>query len=1534
MTSTQLYHRDTFSLHCSPPFISPRRMIPLHHAAKRTRLNPSYICLSCRQKSDSNDARVPRRTAAQSLPPGSLIPESTARDRVSTQDPLSPLLPAPANEERVRRGQSEHKVVEYSDSLRPSPLRYTVLDNPTGQFRKLAHTPSHKHLSDRRKPSHRSSWLRFHRAKQDHYISRIPLRRPPELVSFEAVEPSPITTGHIKDDVNAYWFHDARRSRVLAKKDERDFNANNLKKKVPRAVREAAMEERAWNTEFQDVLDKHWAAAAVGCDEDFAADEEGDLNLERDTGALKYTPFGARESESMGTLEVHLSPAEDKAVDREAKGDVHMAIHGDLPTLGYIPFASESCDDDNESLSENVVDGDEAVARGQRSEIDDSGYAMTTSMPSAATESSPSPERNCMRGGVDEEEPQGDSFAESCQQSTKSAIEPDVSEQVEESETAVQELLAPVTFAPRRNPATDSYAPTSSYTSNLRPALFASASLSRSRPRLFHTTARVKHEAAAAATTANSGEPPVVPILTTVKSNKYSRIRQQFQSWQELNGNPQKPEPIFDIDNSAAGDMLNSMTRLPDINGSLRPKDVEEDDRSGISQFSTSDSRDGMASEDSSNVDSFFLSSGDLVELEFTGSERNSILAIFIRRIPDSDAQFFTMQGRWIFMKERGVMWSIPRWASKAEIAPLLEHLPSPGSVTELEELRQQAQVEDMSVPRSASGPLIKRLVKFFTETQEIYRKHASVLDDAHSFLAHETDLRYGSLVSAAATLLQIPARELPVTALYAVRTALSRAPLAFNVDRRSHRLTGYLQIRSKEQVRMVQYVRSWLRDWQDDIAKRSQLEAEGNVFALRQHVTKKCAQHIYSFLHKARKIVLRSREDRKVPELRCGNIGPSQKRFSMEDGGEAVRVTTDTQFTEQDMEIVRFLEAWCASGILHNVSSYAGLPPMILQATGLYENFEHLDQPVGFMFLQELGVLMPYENRVRFDQHLLLPSSQHSKPLQTLMDSLIKMQDDHQFTDSMKGLRKDWRNLPVYCVDDANAQEIDDGVSIERVEGKEGEYWLHAHVANPTAFFERDHPLAKMARHMGESIYMPERAYMMLPRWATGRHFSLAKDRPCLTFSSRVDTEGQVLERQITSGIVRNVFKLTPSEVTSLLGERDILAEKIELTVGGDPPSVKERKSMVGNVTEEMAEDLKNLKTLSDKLNQIRFARGGVFLDTGENDISVWQNSKGQGLAWDHPYRHGSRTVEGDPVIQLRTSGFDNWFAPKIAAGVSMVREMMLLAGETAAIWCSERGIPTVFRGTVARPDDPDADAFYRDVVGPAVQKTGEIPTHLGVHYFSMLGRTALRTSPLAHRVAGLQQYVKSTSPLRRYGDMIVHWQIEAALREEAKLGRSLTPADTSHNASFLPFSANVLETIMLGLQPREVLITRSKTYARVFWMHILLFRAHHFGECELPFAATTAEHVAAGKPLLQVLLHARMPELLYVTGVVTMLNISAQMAHPLRFGLEAPVLGDTWEVEVEYVDVYRRTMITRPIRLVDRPVDENLERWKGVVL
>ena len=126
------------------------------------------------------------------------------------------------------------------------------------------------------------------------------------------------------------------------------------------------------------------------------------------------------------------------------------------------------------------------------------------------------------------------------------------------------------------------------------------------------------------------------------------------------------------------------------------------------------------------------------------------------------------------------------------------------------------------------------------------------------------------------------------------------------------------------------------------------------------------------------------------------------------------------------------------------------------------------------------------------------------------------------------------------------------------------------------------------------------------------------------------------------------------------------------------------------------------------------------------------------------------------------------------------------------------------------------DSGKYFREYLAPAAEASlhGEYPMLQGMRYLETFGHTGLKTSPFRHRVLGMEEYGKVTSPLRRYGDMILHWQIEAALREEARTGRSLKVLDAAEEAGkaslrkldrkFLPFSTSVLETILVGLQPR----------------------------------------------------------------------------------------------------------------------------------
>lgn len=193
----------------------------------------------------------------------------------------------------------------------------------------------------------------------------------------------------------------------------------------------------------------------------------------------------------------------------------------------------------------------------------------------------------------------------------------------------------------------------------------------------------------------------------------------------------------------------------------------------------------------------------------------------------------------------------------------------------------------------------------------------------------------------------------------------------------------------------------------------------------------------------------------------------------------------------------------------------------------------------------------------------------------------------------------------------------------------------------------------------------------------------------------------------------------------------------------------------------------------------------------------------------------------------------------------------------------------------------------------------------HLVFQLLRSKGSTTLTTKPLHHDVLGMSHYSKVTSPLRRYGDMIAHWQIEAALRAEAE-GTKLSPGVNTND--IVPFSEGLLKQMMLGLHPREALIQRTMRYAEDSWLCQLLFRAFHYGECELPktMTAMLAHPPSARQDRIQI--------------YIKELSCQGAMFKPEDHGLTPAQNGDAWEVELYSVDVYYRRMSFKPIRLISR--------------
>ena len=150
---------------------------------------------------------------------------------------------------------------------------------------------------------------------------------------------------------------------------------------------------------------------------------------------------------------------------------------------------------------------------------------------------------------------------------------------------------------------------------------------------------------------------------------------------------------------------------------------------------------------------------------------------------------------------------------------------------------------------------------------------------------------------------------------------------------------------------------------------------------------------------------------------------------------------------------------------------------------------------------------------------------------------------------------------------------------------------------------------------------------------------------------------------------------------------------------------------------------DLSELDKLLDRRRQWRVRQGALQMDLPEGRI---------------------RSRDGEPVLEVSEPSTSR----------SMVAEAMILAGAVAARFGVERGLALPFRSQLPAelPPQAELDALPDGAVRFAAIKR-------------CLSRGLMGTQPAAHFSLGLPAYVQATSPIRRYGDLVVQRQIHAQL-------------------------------------------------------------------------------------------------------------------------------------------------------------------------
>lgn len=344
---------------------------------------------------------------------------------------------------------------------------------------------------------------------------------------------------------------------------------------------------------------------------------------------------------------------------------------------------------------------------------------------------------------------------------------------------------------------------------------------------------------------------------------------------------------------------------------------------------------------------------------------------------------------------------------------------------------------------------------------------------------------------------------------------------------------------------------------------------------------------------------------------------------------------------------------------------------------------------------------------------------------------------------------RRDLRDMVIFTIDGADAKDLDDAISLEKISLNGGVgYRLGVHIADVSEYVREGSAIDKSAMSRGTSVYFTDKVIPMLPKSLSNGACSLdgGVDRYALSAFMTLDDEGNLLETELCETVIRSIVRGVYSEVNDIF-------EK------GSKSEFAQKYSSVLPTLSEMHELYKILKKRSEE-------RGAVELDTEEAVILL--------------------DSSGAPVdIRARERG----------DGERMIEQFMLCANEGVATFLTNLSLPCVYR-THEPPSPEKLENFIAFAVGLGLDvrplRTKKVyPSSFAsmlsqgrrAGLSSVLSNVMLRTMmkakyssrPESHFGLAIDLYCHFTSPIRRYPDLAVHRIVKSMLRGEA-VGEKLT--------------------------------------------------------------------------------------------------------------------------------------------------------------
>ena len=329
--------------------------------------------------------------------------------------------------------------------------------------------------------------------------------------------------------------------------------------------------------------------------------------------------------------------------------------------------------------------------------------------------------------------------------------------------------------------------------------------------------------------------------------------------------------------------------------------------------------------------------------------------------------------------------------------------------------------------------------------------------------------------------------------------------------------------------------------------------------------------------------------------------------------------------------------------------------------------------------------------------------------------------------TDEEIAKRLDLRDEPIFTIDGADAKDLDDAISVKKLE----KGWeLGVHIADVSHYVTAGSKLDESAMDRGTSVYFADRVIPMLPVEISNGCCSLNAGTKKLTFSAilTLDEKAELVDYRFEKSVIDSKVRGVYSEVNAILD-------------GTADDELKEKYKAV-------YDEIFTAKELADILKAKAKQRGELEIESSELRFVLDENGVCTGV---------SERERGEAE--------------------ELIEQFMISANRAAALYAKSAGIPFVYRVHEA-PEEDRLETLAELAAACGFQtrrlKSGVHQTDLAeliskakeTKYSRLISTQVLRTmskaryssQPLGHFGLSLADYCHFTSPIRRYPDTSIH--------------------------------------------------------------------------------------------------------------------------------------------------------------------------------